>query len=80
MRFTVQSVKHPIYVTPTGKHIHMIVKFAEFPEEFPFVAWEDDPEEHGRFLYNEAINGVYGPIVPFNQDNEVTDGTKPTAP
>lgn len=77
MKLKIELVKSPAYMSEEGKHIHMIVKFAEFPDEFPFVAWVDDPEEHGRFLYNEAINGVYGPILPFNPDNEVADGAQP---
>ncbi len=70
MKLTIQLVREPAYMTPEGKHIHMFVKFAEFDDELPYVAWADDPEEHGRFLYSEAVNGVYGPVRAYTPPPE----------
>jgi hypothetical protein len=39
------------------------VKFAEFNEVLPFLAMPTDVEEHGRFIFNQAVDGVYGEIA-----------------
>lgn len=30
----------------------------------PFTANPNDVEEHGRYLYQQIVNGVYGPVAP----------------
>lgn len=74
--FTIQLVKDPIYMTEDGKVIHLTVKFEEFPEAIGFVAVPDDPEEHGQFLYKQAIAGVYGPVRPYTPPPEGADDGK----
>lgn len=56
----IEYAKNP--VQNSNGTIDLIVKFSQFPEELPFTASPDDPEEHGRFLYAEAIKGTYGII------------------
>lgn len=34
-------------------------------EEMDFIASPNDCEEHGRILYEEAIDGYFGPIAPY---------------
>ena len=46
------------------KDIDCEAKFSHFPNEWlPFLATHDDVEEHGRTLYQNALNGDYGAIA-----------------
>jgi len=42
--------------------IDMLVKFDHMDEEVWFTASPDDPEPHGKELYQRAINGEFGEI------------------
>jgi len=42
--------------------IDMLVKFDHMDGEVWFTASPDDPEPHGRELYQRAINGEFGEI------------------
>lgn len=77
--FNIQMVRDPQYVTEDGQFIHMYVKFAEFDEEIPYVAAARDPEAHCRFLYEEAVRGVYGPIRVYSQPVEGADSGESNA-
>lgn len=35
--------------------------------EIPFTARHSDPEEHGRFLFEKAMAGAFGPIKEFKE-------------
>ena len=46
------------------KDIDCEAKFSHIPDEWlPFTATHDDVEEHGRTLYQNALNGDYGAIA-----------------
>ena len=46
------------------KDIDCEARFSHFPDEWlPFTATHDDVEEHGRTLYQNALNGDYGAIA-----------------
>ena len=46
------------------KDINCEARFSHFPNEWlPFLATHDDVEEHGRTLYQNALNGDYGAIA-----------------
>lgn len=46
------------------KDIDCEAKFSHMPDEWlPFTATHDDVEEHGRTLYQNALNGDYGVIA-----------------
>lgn len=46
------------------KDIDCEAKFSHMPDEWlPFTASSDDVEEHGRTLYQNALNGDYGAIA-----------------
>jgi hypothetical protein len=62
----IEYAKNPKYNSEDQKQIFLIVKFAEFSEELPFTATEFDTEAHGVELYNRAIAGEFGTILPFN--------------
>ena len=67
---TIQTVREPAYISEDGQFIHMFVKFAEFDEELAYIAAAKDPEAHCRFLYEEAVKGVYGPIRVYTPPPE----------
>ena len=46
------------------KDIDCKAKFSHMPDDWlPFTATHDDVEEHGRTLYQNALNGDYGAIA-----------------
>ena len=46
------------------KDIDCEAKFSHIPDEWlPFTATHDDVEEHGKTLYQNALNGDYGTIA-----------------
>lgn len=45
-----------------------------FPNiEMPFTASKNDPEEHGRLLYNEIFLGEYGVIENYSEEDRMND-------
>jgi len=62
---TLQQVREPYYQSADGEQIHIIVKWAEFPEEHPFTATSFDPEQYGRDLYYRAQAGEFGTVAPY---------------
>lgn len=72
--FTIESVVNPVYLTADGEYIHVNVKFAEIPEVISFVATLHDPEPHGREIYHNAKDGLYGDVVPYKPQPETVKG------
>jgi hypothetical protein len=64
--FTIEYAKNPKYNDPSNTTVVLDVKFAEFNTELPFTANPNDVEAHGVELYNRAIAGEFGTILPFN--------------
>lgn len=67
---TVLSATNPIYTNAEGTGIDCIVQFAEFANNpnlanSPFHATIDDPELHGRQLYEDLKAGKYGTVSPY---------------
>ena len=62
---TVISATNPQYSTSDKKIVSLLVQFAEFSQAVPFGATADDVEEHGRILYQNAINGEYGVVADY---------------
>lgn len=60
MKHQIESARDPVRVSPTA--INIIVKFSSLPTEVEFTAVANDSEEHGRVLYQNIIDGLYGPI------------------
>jgi len=65
MKLTIESVTDLKWQTGNYDSISCQVKFAEFNESIPFCAAPVDVEEHGRFIYNQAVNGAYGDIGDY---------------
>lgn len=63
---TINSVKLPMWADQAQTIINVLVDFDELDEEFvQFTASQNDPEEHGRFIYQQAISGAYGEIAAW---------------
>ncbi len=62
---TIETVTDLQFSDAEGAGVNMTVKFAELPAPVPFHAVPDDPVEHGRKLYADALAGVYGPIADY---------------
>ena len=52
--------------------INLIVYFEHLGEAVPFTATAEDREEHGRILFEKAVNGDFGPIAPYVSPPTVT--------
>ena len=61
----VEYVKDPVYDDETGERIDCIVKFDTVPNELPFTAYEFDVEPHGREIWKQCSDGVWGPVAPY---------------
>lgn len=66
---TVDYAKDPIYTDAEGTCIHLMVKFTMSDGVVPFCAMVNDPEPHGRELFANAKNGMYGEVKPFFVDD-----------
>ena len=76
------NVKNPIYTGNTA-FINCEVLFEGQSEYFPFTASLNDPEQYGKDLYAQIVNGEWGeiaPYVPTPQDpEEIKQRNKATA-
>lgn len=74
----VEYVKDPIYADETSERIDCLVKFDTVPTELPFTAYEFDVEPHGREIWQQCKDGVWGPVAPYVPPtvptNEVSGG------
>lgn len=68
---TLEYAKNPIYGTPDGECINLIVKWQEFNEEHPFSATSYDPMPHGVALFNRAKAGEFGEVGAYVPDPSV---------
>ena len=59
------SLKDPVWVNDEQTAITCIITLDKFGDrEFPFTACSYDVEEHGRIIFQELVDGRYGPIAP----------------
>ena len=57
------DAKNPQWVNDKSA-INLEVNFAHLPEEYvSFTASPEDPEKHGRELYERALDGEFGEII-----------------
>jgi hypothetical protein len=59
----ITSLKNPVWVN--DEQINCIITLDVFgDEQLPFTASSNDVEEHGRIIFQELVDGRYGPIAP----------------
>lgn len=61
----IEYAKDPKWVDLECSKIDLTVKFKEFSIELPFTASPDDCEEHGKLLFEKAINEEFGKITEY---------------
>jgi hypothetical protein len=58
--------KNPKWANKQKTLIDLIVRFEEIDEDLPFTANQNDPEQHGRELFEKAISGEFGTIEEYS--------------
>lgn len=62
----IDSVKSPIWADPDNTLINVLITTSTTGvQELPFTASSNDTEEIGRQIYQQCIDGLYGPIAPY---------------
>ena len=70
---TVVEVRNVHWADYAQTMIDMEVNFQELDEDFvPFTAIPNDEFTHGVTLYNNAVNGDYGPIAAYTPPANIT--------
>lgn len=63
---TVNSARNPKWVNASNTQIDLEVDFDELDENYVwFTAQIDDPEDWGRTLFENAVNGDYGEVAAW---------------
>lgn len=65
MKIDVLTARELAWVDATQTRVNMVVQFAHLHEGVPYTAASDDPEEHGRDLFDRAVAGEFGEIVEY---------------
>jgi hypothetical protein len=69
-----EYAKDPVWSDAEHTSITLFIKLDGFPEELPFTANPNDPEQHGREIFAAALAGDYGsvreyaPYVPTGEE------------
>ena len=61
------SARNPKYVRADNSAINLDVQLDGLEEWLPFTATPNDPEEHGRTLFQMAVNGDFGDIAAYQE-------------
>lgn len=60
-----EYAKDPRWANAEQTLIDLIIKWDEYPDELPFTASPNDPEEYGRQIYAAAAAGQFGPVAAY---------------
>jgi hypothetical protein len=71
-----EYARNPKWVNPEKTLIDLIIKWDQFPEEFPFTANPKDSEEYGRLIFKAALEGHFGKIAEYEKPLEETFGNE----
>ncbi len=64
--FVVLNLKNPRWVNQAQTQIDCEVEFKKFEGTYlPFTADPNDPEAHGRDIYQRLVNGEWGEIAAY---------------
>jgi hypothetical protein len=66
--------KNPQWANVEKTAINLIVTH-EIYGEIPFTASPNDPEEYGRVLYAQAVEGQFGPVAPYVAPSGIVEQT-----
>ena len=59
------SARNPVWVNAEHTCIDLYVLFSHLPNEIPFTSHPEDPEAHGRDIYNRALAGEFGEVAEY---------------
>ncbi|MDN3696999.1 hypothetical protein QWY97_06480 [Vibrio cortegadensis] len=62
---TIVDAKNPQWVNVEKTRLDMDVQFTEFEEYVPFSASVNADTKYGLALYQRAINGEFGVVIPY---------------
>lgn len=65
MKMTIVSAHSPKWSNQDQSSITLRAIFAELGKEVPFTASPNDPELHGREIYQRAISGEFGKVGEY---------------
>jgi hypothetical protein len=66
MQATLTSLSNPRWVNAEHTAIDCDITTSQFGDEvLPFTASSNDVEAHGRALFSQLVNGVFGHIAEF---------------
>jgi hypothetical protein len=65
---TIVSAADPEFAEADGSKISLKVTFKEISDlgPIPFIADKNDPELHGREIYELAVNGRFGEVAAYS--------------
>lgn len=67
MKIEILGASAPTFANNDGTAINLMVNFSHLPgETILFTASRDDTAEHGRELYQRALDGEFGEIAPYD--------------
>ena len=70
---TVAQARNPKWGDQDNTYILIEIDFDELDEDWVFFsASVSDPEEHGRQIFQDCVDGVYGAIAPFEIPADIT--------
>ncbi|WP_368766714.1 hypothetical protein [Enterobacter hormaechei] len=59
------NIRDPKFSDDSGYQIDIIADIDGIGQDIPFTASFNDSETYGHELYEAALNGQYGPVLPF---------------
>lgn len=66
MTIAITSIANPTWGNADKTLVLCDITTTQFGDRvLPFCASPDDPEPHGRFIFEQACAGEYGPIAAF---------------
>lgn len=71
MQSILTSLKNPRWVNKEHTMIDCEITTSQFGDEIlPFTANINDPEPHGRKIFSDIVEGLYGPIGDYVEPPE----------
>ena len=60
-----EYAKDPHWADAAHTMIDLTIKWTNINEEFPFTASPTDVEAHGRAIFEQALQGAFGPVAEY---------------
>lgn len=71
VKVVIESVRNPVWSSEDGSTIECLLRSNILVDEISFTASRDDPEPHGREVFERCLAGEFGEIGPLQRR---TDG------